>query len=271
MSSPRPTLEGTAAPEDLAAREPVRDEHDVARTFTRRAIGDAQVPVQRVARLREHCGSVSRGAGRVSVSCNQLKQSVLHAFVRFDADSPGTARGVTPGRQEASQGEDQELAEAVAVTAITFGVAASTVVPASAVDNVKPFGQQERLNDWGTGSSNDRLHGHGAESKFRRRAHNGQLYEAAVTIDAFGSSATPLIAQFNARAENGQNYRSSPMQASEARCRRAAARPASSISMSWATCPTASSTTTAFGTFSLGCPVSPGRYTPLAVAAPRLQ
>ena len=34
----------------------------------RRAIGDAQVPVQRIARLREHCGSVSRGAGRVSAN-----------------------------------------------------------------------------------------------------------------------------------------------------------------------------------------------------------
>ena len=33
-------------------------------TFARRAIGDVQVPVQRVARLGEHGGSVSRGAGR---------------------------------------------------------------------------------------------------------------------------------------------------------------------------------------------------------------
>ena len=61
----------------LAAGEPVRDEHDVARTFTRRAIGDAQVPVHRIARLREHCGSVSRGAGRVSVSCNKPEQCGL--------------------------------------------------------------------------------------------------------------------------------------------------------------------------------------------------
>ena len=34
MSSPRPTLEGTVAPEHaLAAREPVRDEHQIARAF----------------------------------------------------------------------------------------------------------------------------------------------------------------------------------------------------------------------------------------------
>ncbi len=34
-------------------------------TRGRRAVGDAQVPVHRVARLREHCRSVSRGAGRI--------------------------------------------------------------------------------------------------------------------------------------------------------------------------------------------------------------
>ena len=75
-----PPLKGRQLRKELAAGEPVRDEHDVARTFARRAIGDAQVPVQRIARLREHCGSVSRGAGRVSVSCNELKQSVLRVF-----------------------------------------------------------------------------------------------------------------------------------------------------------------------------------------------
>ena len=100
----------------------------------------------------------------------------------------------------------KKLAEAVAVTAITFGVAASTVVPASAVDNVKPFGQQERLNDWGTGAPMIGYTVMGLNPSSDAVPHNGQLYEATVTIDAFGSSATPLIAQFNARAENGQNY-----------------------------------------------------------------
>ena len=46
----------------------------------------------------------------------------------------------------------KKLAGAVAATAITFSVGATTVAPASAVDNIKPFGQQERLNDWGTGA-----------------------------------------------------------------------------------------------------------------------
>src|SRR5205085_8972152 len=44
------------------------DERDVALALRRRAIGDAQVPVERVARLREHCGSVSPGAGRASAN-----------------------------------------------------------------------------------------------------------------------------------------------------------------------------------------------------------
>jgi hypothetical protein len=43
-----------------------KDEHDVASPGPRGAIGDAQVPVQRVTRLGEHGGSLSREAGHVS-------------------------------------------------------------------------------------------------------------------------------------------------------------------------------------------------------------
>lgn len=35
--------------------------------------------------------------------------------------------------------------------------------------------------------------------------HNGQLYEAMVTVDTPG--AVPMVSMFNARAENGANYR----------------------------------------------------------------
>ena len=44
--------------------------------------------------------------------------------------------------------EAQKLAGAV-VAAVALSVGA--VAPASAADNIKPFGQQERLNDWATG------------------------------------------------------------------------------------------------------------------------
>ena len=54
-----PPSKGRQLRKSLAAKEPVRDKHDVAWTFTRSAIGDTQVPVQRIPRLREHCGRLS--------------------------------------------------------------------------------------------------------------------------------------------------------------------------------------------------------------------
>lgn len=48
----------------LTGGEPVRNEHNVTSTRGRCTVGDAQVPVHRVARLREHAGSLSRAAGR---------------------------------------------------------------------------------------------------------------------------------------------------------------------------------------------------------------
>jgi hypothetical protein len=37
--------------------------------------------------------------------------------------------------------------------------------------------------------------------------HNGQLYEAPLTVHAFGSWANPMINMFNARAESSALYR----------------------------------------------------------------
>ncbi len=59
-----PALKRRQLRKDLTVREPGRDQHDVTRSFTRRAIGDAQVTVQRVARLREHGESLVRGRVR---------------------------------------------------------------------------------------------------------------------------------------------------------------------------------------------------------------
>jgi hypothetical protein len=99
----------------------------------------------------------------------------------------------------------QKLAAAIAAAAIAFSVGA--VVPASAADNIKPFGSQERLNDWGTGAP---MIGYTVRDLSPSSApvpHTGQLYAATVTVDAFGSWATPVVAMFNARAESGANYR----------------------------------------------------------------
>ena len=100
----------------------------------------------------------------------------------------------------------KKLAGAVAATAITFSVGAVTVAPASAVDNIKPFGSQERLNDWGTGGPMIGYTVTGLNPSSDAVPHNGQLYEATVTVDAFGSWAIPVVPMFNARAEGGQNY-----------------------------------------------------------------
>jgi hypothetical protein len=100
----------------------------------------------------------------------------------------------------------KKLLAPMGVAAIAIGIAASTVVPAWAADNIKPFGQQERLNAANGGAmigytvsdltpSSDAV------------PHNGELYEATLTVDSMGGWATPLIPLFNARAEGGANYR----------------------------------------------------------------
>lgn len=100
----------------------------------------------------------------------------------------------------------KKLAGAVAATAITFSGGAAAVAPASATDNIKPFGSQERMNDW----AGNPMIGYTVRDLSPSPdavPHNGQLYEATVTVDAFGSSATPMVQMFNARAESSAIYR----------------------------------------------------------------
>jgi len=131
----------------------------------------------------------------------------------------------------------------VGVAAVAIGMATATAVPASAINNIKPFGQQETINDLATGGPLIGYTVTGLSPSSDAVPHNGQLYEAPVTVDAFGVWATPVIPMFNARAESGQTTASSagafPQRLQAAR------RPASSTSTSWATCPTALCTTTA--------------------------
>jgi Domain of unknown function (DUF1942) len=100
-----------------------------------------------------------------------------------------------------------KLAGAVAATAIGVGVAAGTVAPASAANNIKPFGQQETLNDSVTGAPMIGYTVTGLSPSSDAVFHNGQLYAATVTAEGLGGWATPLVPLFNARAESGQNYR----------------------------------------------------------------
>ena len=101
----------------------------------------------------------------------------------------------------------RKLVAPVGVAAVAIGMAASTAVPASATNNIKPFGQQETINDLATGGPLIGYTVHGLSPSSDAVPHNGQLYAATVTVDGFGVWATPVVPMFNARAESGQNYR----------------------------------------------------------------
>jgi hypothetical protein len=101
----------------------------------------------------------------------------------------------------------RKLAAPVGIAAVTISIAASTVIPASAANNIKPFGQQETLNDYATGGPMIGYTVTGLNPSSDAVPHNGQLYAATVTVDAPGGWATPLVPMFNARAESGDIYR----------------------------------------------------------------
>jgi hypothetical protein len=98
-----------------------------------------------------------------------------------------------------------KLAASMGIAGVAIGIAAGTVVPASAASNIKPFGQMETLLDPATGAPMITYTVHGLNPSSDAVAHNGQLYEAPVTVD--GGGAVPMMWMFNARAESGANYR----------------------------------------------------------------
>ena len=101
----------------------------------------------------------------------------------------------------------RKLAAPVGIAAITISIAAITVIPAAAANNIKPFGQQETLNDYGTGAPMIGYTVTGLHPSSDAVPHNGQLYAATVIVNAPGGWATPIVPMFNARAESGENYR----------------------------------------------------------------
>ena len=100
-----------------------------------------------------------------------------------------------------------KLVAPVGIAAIAVGMAGVTAGPASAANNIKPFGQQETLNDYGTGAPMIGYTVKGLGPSSDPVPHNGQLYAATVKVAGLGGWATPLIPLFNARAESGANYR----------------------------------------------------------------
>jgi hypothetical protein len=101
----------------------------------------------------------------------------------------------------------KKLMAPIGVAAIAVGMAGATAVPASAANNIKPFGQQETLNDYVTGAPMIGYTVTGLSPSSDAVPHNGQLYAANVTVEGLGGWATPVVPLFNARAESGQNYR----------------------------------------------------------------
>jgi len=104
----------------------------------------------------------------------------------------------------------KKLTRPVGAAAIAFGIAAATVVSASAADNIQKFGVRETINDYATGAP---LIGYTVQNLSPSSdavPHNGQLYEATLTVDAMNGWQTPMIGLFNARAENSQLYQLIP-------------------------------------------------------------
>ncbi len=96
----------------------------------------------------------------------------------------------------------RKLVAPIGIAAVAVGLTAGTVIPASAANNIKPYGVAESLDDvYGNPTITYTVHGlrPSSDAVF----HNGRLYEATVTNDG----GVPIAALFNARAESGQNYR----------------------------------------------------------------
>ncbi|GAC1396040.1 MAG: hypothetical protein NVSMB60_03790 [Mycobacterium sp.] len=103
--------------------------------------------------------------------------------------------------------EVKKLAAPVGIAAVMISIAAGSVAPASAVNNIKPFGTQETINDIATGGPLIGYTVTGLNPSSDAVPHDGQLYAADIRVDAPGGWATPVIPFFNARAESGANYR----------------------------------------------------------------
>ena len=98
----------------------------------------------------------------------------------------------------------RKLMAPVSAAAIMLSVIAGPAGPASAVSNIKPFGQPESLLDPTTRAPMITYTVDGLNPSSDPVPHNGQLYEANVRAEGW---AMPMVPMFNARAESGANYR----------------------------------------------------------------
>lgn len=95
---------------------------------------------------------------------------------------------------------------AAGVVALAVSLGAMGAGTASAIDNIKPFGQQEIIDSGGSVIGYT-VSGLRPSSDAIPYPVAGQLYEATVTVDAVRGAVSPVVPFFNARAENGASYR----------------------------------------------------------------
>ena len=98
-----------------------------------------------------------------------------------------------------------KLVGTVAAVVVAMGVGVGMAAPASAADNIKIFGEQERLN----GPNSQPYIGYTVFALKPSTApvpHNGKLYSATLMIDGFGGNTDPMIGRFGARTEDGIFY-----------------------------------------------------------------
>jgi hypothetical protein len=98
------------------------------------------------------------------------------------------------------------LATGVAATTIMFGFGG--VAPAWATSNIQVLGVQETVKDINGPLTGYTVTGLMPSSDPVPYPVAGRLYEATVKTDALVGTVVPAPALFNARAENGDNYRS---------------------------------------------------------------
>ena len=99
----------------------------------------------------------------------------------------------------------KNLAGTVAATAVIFGIGG--VAPASATRNLQDFGELETLKNMNGPRIGYTVTGLMPTSDPVPYPFAGRPYEATVKADALVGTVAPFVPFFNARAENGDNYR----------------------------------------------------------------
>lgn len=100
------------------------------------------------------------------------------------------------------------LAKLAAATAVAAGLALGTPGIATATDSIQQLGVEQTINDVASGGPLIGYTATGLQPSTDTIPYPvaGRLYEATLTVNAFGNWANPVLPRFYARAENGDGY-----------------------------------------------------------------